>query len=150
SQKQYKQIQHRLSQAIRLSMVAGGLSVVITYIFAVPLMDIMYNAPHVAIYVQVMAPFLFFYYFQGPLAAALQALDLAKAAMINSFIGAGVKLIAIFFLASRPELGIMCADLATVIGILLVTLLLFPPLVKAIDFSLVVSRLLNRGTLMIA
>ncbi|MFP3339816.1 polysaccharide biosynthesis C-terminal domain-containing protein, partial [Micrococcus sp. SIMBA_131] len=83
-------------------------------------MDIMYNAPHVAIYGQVMAPFFFFYYFQGPLSAALQALDLAKAAMINSFIGAGVKLIAIFFLASRPELGIMGAALAIVIGILLV------------------------------
>ncbi len=150
AQKQYKQIQHRLSQAIRLSMVAGGLSVVITYIFAVPLMDIMYNAPHVAIYVQVMAPFFFFYYFQGPLAAALQALDLAKAAMINSFIGAGVKLIAIFFLASRPELGIMGAALAIVIGILLVTLLHFATLVKAIGFSLVVSDLLKGVTSIIA
>ncbi|MFK3958285.1 stage V sporulation protein B [Guptibacillus hwajinpoensis] len=143
AQKQYKQIQHRLSQAIRLSMVAGGLSVVVTYIFAVPLMDIMYQAPHVAIYVQVMAPFFFFYYFQGPLAAALQALDLAKAAMINSFIGAGVKLTAIFFLASRPELGIMGAALAIVIGILLVTLLHFATLVKAIGFSIVVSDLLK-------
>ncbi|MCA0992795.1 stage V sporulation protein B [Pseudalkalibacillus hwajinpoensis] len=150
AQKQYKQIQHRLSQAIRLSMVAGGLSVVVTYIFAVPLMDIMYNAPHVAIYVQVMAPFFFFYYFQGPLAAALQALDLAKAAMINSFIGAGVKLIAIFFLASRPELGIMGAALAIVIGILLVTLLHFATLVKAIGFSLVVSDLLKGVTSIIA
>ncbi len=143
AQKQYKQIQHRLSQAIRLSMIAGGLSVVITYIFAIPLMDIMYNAPQVAIYVQVMAPFFFFYYFQGPLAAALQALDLAKAAMINSFIGAAVKLAAIFFLASRPELGIMGAALAIVIGILLVTLLHFATLVKAIGFSIVVSDLLK-------
>lgn len=143
AQKQYKQIQHRLSQAIRLSMVAGGLSVVVTYIFAEPLMDIMYNAPQVAIYVQVMAPFFFFFYFQGPLGAALQALDLAKAAMINSFIGAVVKLAAIFFLATRPELGIMGAALAIVIGILLVTLLHFATLVKAIGFSIVVTDLLK-------
>lgn len=143
AQKQYKQIQHRLSQALRLSMVAGGLSVVVMYIFAKPLLQIMYDAPHVAIYVQVMAPFFFFFYFQGPLAAALQALDLAKAAMINSFIGAVVKLAAIFFLASRPELGIMGAALAIVIGILLVTLLHFATLVKAIGFSIVVSDLLK-------
>ncbi|TLS39273.1 stage V sporulation protein B [Pseudalkalibacillus caeni] len=139
AQKQYKLIQHRLSEAMRLSMVSGGISVIITYIFAVPLMDLMYDAPSVAIYVKVMAPFFFFYYFQGPLAAALQALDLAKAAMINSLIGAVAKIALIFVLATRPELGIMGVALAIVTGIVLVTLLHFATLAKAIGFTIVIK-----------
>ena len=99
-------------------------------------MDLLYNAPEYARYVQVMAPFFFFHYFQGPLAAALQALDFAKAAMINSLIGAIVKTAAIFALASNPSLGIMGVALAIALGIVLVTMLHFATLVRAVSFKL--------------
>lgn len=68
-------------------------------------------------------PFLLLYYFQGPLQAVLQALNLAGAAMTNSLIGAVVKTGMIFVLASQPSFGIMGAALAILIGIVLVTLL---------------------------
>jgi stage V sporulation protein B len=128
-------IEHRLQQALRLAMVSGGISVVILYVFAEPVMQLMYHSSSAAIFVQVMAPFFIFYYFQGPLQATLQALNLAKAAMINSLIGAAVKLAAIFALATRPELGIMGAALAIVIGILLVTLLHFSTVIKKISYT---------------
>lgn len=131
-----KTIEHRLNQAIRLALITGGISVVITYVFAYPLMDLLYNAPDFAIYVKVMAPFFFFHYFQGPLAAALQALGLAKAAMINSLIGAIVKTAAIFVLASNPSLGIMGVGLAISSGIVLVTLLHYATLAKATSFTI--------------
>ncbi len=133
--KQYKLIHHRLEQALRLALVSGGISCVILYVFAIPIMDLMYNAPTVATYIKVMAPFSIFLYFQGPLQAALQALNLAKAAMINSLIGAIVKITAVFVLASRPELGIMGAALAIIAGFMLVTLLHFATLVKTISFT---------------
>ncbi|WNF37606.1 stage V sporulation protein B [Bacillaceae bacterium IKA-2] len=143
AQRHYKLINHRLSQALRLALVSGGVSCVILYVFAIPIMDLMYNAPTVATYLKIMVPFSIFLYFQGPLQAALQALNLAKAAMMNSIIGAVVKITAVFVLASRPELGIMGAALAIVVGFMLVTLLHFATLVKAISFTLHIRELLK-------
>jgi stage V sporulation protein B len=129
-------IEHRLQQALRLSFVSGGLAVVILYVFAEPVMQLMYGSSSAAIYVKVMAPFFIFFYFQGPLQAVLQALDLAKAAMINSLIGAAIKIAVIFALATRPELGIMGAALAIVVGIMLVTLLHFSTVIKVISYTI--------------
>ena len=138
--KKYDVIHYRLNQALRLAFISGGISAVILYIFAVPIMDLMYHAPEAAVFVKVIAPFSIFLYFQGPLQAALQALDMAKAAMMNSFYGALVKMAAIFLLASRPELGIMGAALAIVIGFVLVTLLHFASIAKTISFTLDVKQ----------
>jgi stage V sporulation protein B len=143
AKKKYLLIEHRLQQAMRLAMICGGISFVVLYVFAVPIMDLMYNAPKVAVYVEVLAPFFIFLYFQGPLQATLQALDLAKAAMINSLIGAVVRIMAIFALSSRPDLGIMGAALALGIGIVLVTLLHFATVVKAIGFTIYVRDYLS-------
>lgn len=132
-------IEHRLQQALRLALVSGGISVVILYVYAEPIMQLMYHSPNAAIFVKVLAPFFIFYYFQGPLQATLQALNLAKAAMMNSIFGAIIKIAAIFALATRPELGIMGAALAIVIGFLLVTLLHFSSIVKTISYSFYVK-----------
>ncbi|WP_070120780.1 stage V sporulation protein B [Bacillus marinisedimentorum] len=136
-------IEHRLQQALRLSMVSGGLAIVVLYVFAGPLLEMMYGSSSAVVFIKVMAPFFIFYYFQGPLQAALQALDLARAAMVNSLIGNVVKLAAIFALATRPELGIMGAALAIVIGTLLVTLLHFATIIKAIGYTVYLKNYLK-------
>jgi stage V sporulation protein B len=136
AQKQTLLVEHRIQQAMRLSLVTGGLSVVILYVFAEPLMQLMYGTSEATIFVKVMAPFFLFYYFQGPLQAVLQALDLAKAAMTNSLIGAAVKIVSIFALAAQPSLGIMGAALAIAINIVLVTLLHFATIMKAVSYSI--------------
>ncbi|MBD8069322.1 stage V sporulation protein B [Bacillus sp. PS06] len=135
AKKQSLLIEYRLKQALRLSLVSGGLAVVVLYVFADPIMELMYGSSNAAIFVKVMAPFFIFHYFQGPLQATLQALDLARAAMINSIIGAVVKTALIFILASQPALGIMGAALAIMIGMVLVTLLHFSTIVKVISYS---------------
>ncbi|WP_243386202.1 stage V sporulation protein B [Bacillus kexueae] len=136
AQQKKKLAEYRLRQAFRLSIVTGGLAVVVLYVFANPIMALMYGNDHAAIFIKVMAPFFIFYYFQGPLQAALQALDLARAAMINSLIGAIVKTGLIFALATRPELGIMGAALAIVIGFMLVTLLHYATVLKVVQFTI--------------
>lgn len=143
-------IEHRLQQALRLALVTGGLSIVILYIFATPLMELMFNTTKPAIYVQLMAPFFLLLYFQGPLQATLQALDLAKAAMINSLIGAVVKIVAIFAFASRPEFGIMGVAIAIVLGILLVTLLHFATIIKTISYTFYVKDYVKSMVTMVA
>ncbi|MCK0471104.1 stage V sporulation protein B [Halalkalibacter sp. APA_J-10(15)] len=132
----YQTVHFRLNQALRLAMLSGGISVVVLYIYSEPIMTLMYDAPTVATYVKLMAPFTLFLYFQAPLQATLQALDLAKAAMMNSLFGAVVKIVAIFALATRPEFGIMGAALAIVIGFILVTLLHFASVAKSISFTI--------------
>ncbi|WP_078545401.1 stage V sporulation protein B [Litchfieldia alkalitelluris] len=139
AQKKSLLIEHRLKQALRLSLVSGGIAVVVLYVFADPVMELMYGTNNAAIFVKVMAPFFIFHYFQGPLQATLQALDLARAAMINSIIGAAVKTALIFILASQPSLGIMGAALAIMIGMVLVTLLHFSTIVKVISYSFYVK-----------
>ncbi|MCR6110266.1 stage V sporulation protein B [Bacillus sp. A301a_S52] len=134
--KNHELIHYRLGQALRFALMSGGVAVVILYVFAEPIMDLVYDAPTVAGYLKIMAPFSLFLYFQGPLQAALQALNLAKSAMMNSLIGAIVKTATIFILASRPELGIMGAALGVVLGFILVTILHFATLVKAISFTI--------------
>ncbi|MGM7683007.1 stage V sporulation protein B [Cytobacillus sp. Hm23] len=138
-------VEYRLQQALRLSFVTGGLAVVVLYIFATPLMEIMYGTSNAAIYVKLMAPFFILHYFQGPLQATLQALDLAKAAMINSLIGAIVKLAAIFALATQPEIGIMGAALAIVVSMMLVTLLHFSTVLKVISYTFYVKDYIKTG-----
>lgn len=149
AQKKLKLVEHRLQQALRLSIVSGGLACVVLYVFAEPLMIVMYGGSQSAIFVQVMAPFFIFHYFQGPLQAVLQALDLAKAAMINSLIGATVKTALIFALATRPSLGIMGAALAIVIGIMLVTLLHFATVMKVVPFTIYVKDYVKSGLTMV-
>jgi stage V sporulation protein B len=136
AKKNYPLIHYRIYQAIRIALIFGAPSTVIMYVFAVPLTTVIYNAPEAGRFLQILAPFFLLLYFQGPLQATLQGLDKAKAAMLNTLIGAIVKTIAIFVLASRPELGIYGAAMAINIGVCLVTLLHFFSIVKVISFSL--------------
>lgn len=140
AQKKLQVVDYRLSQAFRLCLLSGGLSVIILFCFAEPLLTIMYGSDRAAIYVKVMAPFFLLYYFQGPLQAVLQALNLAGAAMINSLIGAFVKTGLIFVLAARPSLGIMGAALAIVIGMTLVTFLHIATVFKVLPISINVKE----------
>lgn len=135
SKKQTKRIEHLLQQSLRFSLLTGGLAVVVLYVLADPLMTLMYGTSNGAQFIKLMAPFFLFYYFQGPLQAVLQALDLARAAMINSLIGNLAKTAVIFLLASQPAFGINGAALGMVMGIVLITLLHFATMLKAITFT---------------
>ncbi|WP_423799191.1 stage V sporulation protein B [Neobacillus sp. SAB-20_R2A] len=134
SQKNYKLIEYRLQQALRLTFLTGGLAVIVLYVLADPLMQLMYGSTKGAYFIRLMAPFFLFYYYQGPLQAVLQALNLARAAMINSLIGAIVKTAVIFILAAQPAFGITGAALGIIVGFVAVTLLHFATVLKRISF----------------
>ena len=135
-----KLIEYRLRQALRFTFLSGGLSVVVLFVLAEPLMQVMYGSTSGAPFIKLMAPFFLFYYYQGPLQAVLQALNLARAAMINSFIGAVVKTAVIFFLASQPSFGIKGAALGIITGFVLVTMLHFATVLKFISFTFYVRE----------
>jgi stage V sporulation protein B len=135
SQNNHKLIEYRLQQSLRFAFITGGLAVVVLYVLADPLMELMYGSTKGSYFIRLMAPFFLFYYYQGPLQAVLQALNLARAAMINSLIGAVVKTGVIFFLASQASFGIIGAALGIITGFVLVTILHFATVLKKISFS---------------
>jgi len=135
SQKNFKLIEYRLQQALRLTFLTGGLAVIVLYVLADPLMEIMYGSTKGSYFIRLMAPFMLFYYYQGPLQAVLQALNLARAAMINSLIGAAAKTGVIFLLASQASFGITGAALGILTGFVLVTILHLATVLKRVALS---------------
>lgn len=139
SKNNMKLIEYRLQQALKFVFVSGGLAVVVLYVLADPLMNAIYGSSTGTGFIQLMAPFFLFYFFQGPLQAALQALDLARAAMINSMIGAVVKIAVIFALASQPSFGITGVAIGILVGFVLVTLLHLATILKKISFTFLIK-----------
>ena len=145
ARKQFRVIHYRLNQALKIALISGGGAMIICYVFAEPMLKLMYHSPQSASYVYFMAPFFLFLYFQSPFQAVLQALDLARAAMINTAFGEIIKLGTIFAFASQPQFGIMGAALGYCVSIVLVTFLHMASVIKTIGFSLNVLDFLKGG-----
>ncbi|MGM0942032.1 MAG: stage V sporulation protein B [Bacillota bacterium] len=129
-------IHYRIHQSIRLSFASGAIATIVLSLFSVPILTYMYGSGDASRFVLLMAPFFILLYIQAPLQAALQALDLARPAMWNSFIGNACKFIALFFLASNPSFGIMGVAIAIALSVVLITLLHLGSLYKAIGFGI--------------
>ncbi|NBI29744.1 stage V sporulation protein B [Chengkuizengella marina] len=119
-----KTIHKRLHQSLRLALVTGAPFIIIMYFLADPLCAFLYGENNeVGAMLKMMAPAAIFIYFQAPLQATLQALNKAGTALLNTFIGASIKLTLIYVLAAKLEMGILGALIAISINIMLVTLL---------------------------
>lgn len=116
-------IHKRMHQALRLALVTGAPFSVFMYVLAEPMCLVLYNDASIGSMLKLMAPFALFIYIQAPLQAALQALDRPGKALINTFIGAVIKITLILTLASRPEYGIFGAVIAICVNSTVVTLL---------------------------
>jgi stage V sporulation protein B len=128
-------VEHRLRQAVRLSMIVGAPCAVWMFVLADPLTLLVYNNTEVARLMQILAPFAVFLYLQGPLTAILQGLDKANEAMRNSIFGSLIKTGLIFLFASRPSLGIDGVALAINCGIVIVTALHLLSIMRHIPFT---------------
>lgn len=116
-------IHKRMHQALRLALVTGAPFSVFMYVLAEPMCLLLYDDASIGSMLKLMAPFALFIYIQAPLQAALQALDRPGKALLNTFIGAVIKISLILMLASQPEYGIFGAVLAICINSMVVTLL---------------------------
>ncbi len=132
SKKKFRLVEYQLQQSLRFTFISGAICVVIMYVLADPLMTVMYGNDHAAHYVKFLAPFFIFFFYQGPLQAALQAMNMASAAMVNSFVGAIIKTVLILVLATQPQFGIMGVTLSLGVGMMLITWLHFISISKKI------------------
>lgn len=140
---QHRLVEHRLTQAIRLSCIIGAPSAMLIYVLAEPLATLLYHHPDVADLIRMMAPFGILLYLQGPLASILQGLDHAHVAMRNSIMGAFLKTILIFLLGSNPNLGIHGVILAINCGIVMVTLLHFYSISQLVSVTIYFRSILK-------
>lgn len=129
-------IHYRIHQAIRISFASGAIATIVLSLFSEPILTYMYGTSNASRFLKLMAPCFILLYIQSPLQATLQALDLAKPAMWNSFIGSICKLILMFILASNSKFGMMGVAIAMCVGVILVTLLHLATLRKIIHFSI--------------
>jgi len=142
-------IHKRMHQSMRLALVAGAPFVVVMWLFAEPICRLLYNHADIAPMLQLMAPVGIFIYLQAPLQAALQALNKPGTALMNTFIGAAVKLILISMLASKPELGIYGALIAINVNIVLVTVLHGISVLRFIGFHMQALDFIKVGAAML-
>nr|WP_310552017.1 stage V sporulation protein B [Paenibacillus sp. YX.27] len=145
----HRTVHKRMHQALRLALVTGAPFAVIMYVLAEPLCRLLYGSAETAPMLRLMAPFAVLLYVQAPLQAALQALDRPGRALMNTLIGAVVKIVLIFLLASRPEYGITGAILAIIVNSVLVTLLHGASVVSLLSLKLRLSDLLRIAAAMV-
>jgi stage V sporulation protein B len=129
-------IHKRLHQSLRLALVTGAPFAVIMYILAEPVCYFLYGHNEISIMLKMMAPVALFIYFQAPLQAALQALDKPGTALVNTTVGAVIKLVLIYVLASNPQMGILGAVMAISVNIMLVTVLHYASVSRMLRFSM--------------
>jgi stage V sporulation protein B len=142
-------IHKRLHQSMRLALVSGAPFVVVMALFAEPLCRILYNHAEIAPMLQLIAPVGIFIYLQAPLQAALQALDKPATALMNTLIGAVVKLFLIVQLASDPEFGIYGALIAINVNIVVVTVLHGISVLRFIGFHMKLLDFIKVGAAMV-
>ncbi|KIL44528.1 stage V sporulation protein B [Jeotgalibacillus soli] len=136
AKKQFTTVEHRIQQALRISLVTGGLFSILLFSHASVLLELLYHSTKGTNLLQFMALLFLFYYYQGPLHAVLQAYEAAGAAMINSIIGAVVKLAAMTFFMLQPGYGITGAAIGIMIGLVVVTLLHFFTMLKLVPIKI--------------
>lgn len=142
-------IHKRLHQSLRLALVTGAPFAVIMYVLAEPLCYYLYGQREIGVMLKMMAPVALFIYFQAPLQAALQALDKPGTALINTTVGAVIKLALIYVLASNPKMGILGAVMAININIMLVTVLHYASVSRMLRFSMKAPDFYKTGLAML-
>lgn len=149
AKKDMPSIHNRLHQSLKLSLVTGAPFVVMMYILADPLVEVLYNQQSIGLMLRMLAPIALFIYFQAPLQATLQALDRPVNALVNTFAGSAVKLGLIVWLVSKPEFGIFGAVIAMNVNIAVVTILHWISVTKLLNFTMDMTSFLKVGAAML-
>ncbi|MGG1614543.1 stage V sporulation protein B [Paenibacillus phoenicis] len=139
----------RLHQSLRLALVTGAPFAAIMFVLADPICRLVYNDATIGGMLKIMAPFALLLYIQTPLQATLQALDKPGRALINTLVGAIIKITLIFYLASNPALGIYGAIIAIIINFIIVTVMHAVGVSKSLRYRMPYLDILKVGAAMI-
>lgn len=127
-------VQRRLYQAFRFTAMIGLPSSVIFTLLAAEMSTAIYNTPEAGPLLAIMAPVGFFIYLKSPLSGILQGMNRAGLAMVFSVLGSAVKLAIIYWVASKPGVGITGVAWSVVISNIVVASAYFLTVTRLIGF----------------
>lgn len=121
SHKNYSYTKYKIKQAITISLVIGVPCTLLFMTIPDYFLNLIYNTSKGLEYIKIIAPIFLVYYIQGPLTASMQAMGLAKEAMMGTLIGSIIRTIILFSL-SLCSIGMWGFLIANIINILFITL----------------------------
>ncbi|MCT6923085.1 MAG: oligosaccharide flippase family protein [Metasolibacillus sp.] len=113
----------RVAVSLRLSSIIGCFAATYFFIYGDELAMKLFHLEENRGFMKILAPIFYFYYVQSPLHSILQAVDEARAAMMNSVYGGLAKLFILFALASQPFIQEKGAIIAIGFGVLITSFL---------------------------
>lgn len=113
----------RIELSLRLSSIIGCFAATYFFLHGDELTMRLFDLEENRGYMKILAPIFYFYYVQSPLHSILQAVDSARAAMMNSVYGGIGKLFILFVLASQPFIQERGAIIAIGFGVLITSFL---------------------------
>ncbi|MFC7364742.1 MULTISPECIES: putative polysaccharide biosynthesis protein [Bhargavaea] len=116
-------LRERIHLSLRISAITGSVAAAVFFLHGEEMAVKLFHISDGGAYMLMLAPIFFFYYIQGPLHSILQAMQEAKAAMMNSVYGGIGKLLVMFVLASQPGLQEAGAVMAIGFGVLVTSFL---------------------------
>ncbi len=147
--KNSEKISHYFNLSIFLSFLTGSLFTIILTLYPKELMQLFFNTTDGVIFLSYMAPLFLIHYFQLPITSTLHAVNKAKAAMINTLIGALIKLFLVYVLVSNPSINVHGLTSAIIVNSILVTILDFIILRKTIKITYHFKTIFNAFSLFI-
>ena len=115
----YNYTKNKLKQAIMMSLSIGIMATIIFMLFPKELLQFIYNTNLGINYVRILAPLFLVHYIQAPLTSYLQAVNMAKEAMMGTLVGAIIKNILLIILPIY--MGMWGFVVSTIVNIFYVT-----------------------------
>jgi stage V sporulation protein B len=143
--KAYHLVQRRLYQAVRVTLLIGLPASILFTLLSRELAVTVYNEPLAGPLLGILAPFGIFLYLHGPLSGVLKGMNRAGLQTAISLTGSAIKLTLIFFLASRPDLGIRGVAISLGLTYLIVALLYGVTVAKWVGFTVSLQDVLKIG-----
>lgn len=119
----YSLLNERIGISLRLSSIIGCYAATYFFLYGDELAMKLFHLEENRGFMKILAPIFYFYYIQSPLHSILQAVDEARAAMMNSIYGGLGKLFIMFVLASQPYIQERGAIIAIGFGVLVTSFL---------------------------
>ncbi len=149
AKKNNEKISHYFNLSIFLSFITGCIFTIILTLYPKELMKLFFDTTDGVVFLSYMAPLFLIHYFQLPITSTLHAINKAKQAMVNTLIGAVIKVFLTYILVCTPSINVHGLTIAIIVNTLIVTLFDFLVLRKSIKVKYNISTIINAFLLMV-
>jgi stage V sporulation protein B len=136
----YEKLKNLLQQSMWLTMIYGMVAIFCMHVFAKPLTSLFFSSPDAVLYLKLLWPYFFFYFFIIPMQAFLIGLGLVKDAFIHTVWSHIISFALMYFLGSQPSLNMVGIILGMNTGCVLLALMHYFTICKKIGFTIWLTK----------